>query len=348
VAADDKDAQLSFINKAGTSNRIWKELYKVIDSSDVLLQVLDARDPMGTRCLAVEKYLRTEKKFKHVIFILNKADLIPPWATKRWVAILSKEYPTVAFHAHVEKPFGKGNVISLIRQFARLQKQNNKKLLSVGMIGYPNVGKSSVINTLRGQKVCNVAPIPGETKVWQYVALSKRIYLIDCPGVIHHNDCNDETGSALKSVIRIERLGDANKADHVKRVLELVDRQKMMDTYRVPPWKDHHEFLANLARQRGKLRPGGAPDVDAASRMVLYDWQRARIPWFVAPPRDENNSDTEGESDAEGGEGTRRARAASRVAAAAKKGKKEEKESDAEESMDEASSEEEESGDMDE
>ena len=52
------------------------------------------------------------------------------------------------------------------------------------MIGYPNVGKSSVINTLRSKKVCNVAPIAGETKVWQYITLMKRIYLIDCPGKI--------------------------------------------------------------------------------------------------------------------------------------------------------------------
>ncbi len=50
------------------------------------------------------------------------------------------------------------------------------------MIGYPNVGKSSVINALRSKKVCNVAPIAGETKVWQYITLMKKIYLIDCPG----------------------------------------------------------------------------------------------------------------------------------------------------------------------
>ena len=54
--------------------------------------------------------------------------------------------------------------------------------ISVGMIGYPNTGKSSVINALRSKKVCNVAPIAGETKVWQYITLMKKIYLIDCPG----------------------------------------------------------------------------------------------------------------------------------------------------------------------
>ena len=56
------------------------------------------------------------------------------------------------------------------------------------MIGYPNVGKSSLINTLRTKKVCKTAPVPGETKVWQYIALMRRIHLIDCPGIVPGED----------------------------------------------------------------------------------------------------------------------------------------------------------------
>lgn len=63
---------LLLVTQAGQSKRIWNELYKVIDSSDVVLQVLDARDPMGTRSKLIEKYMRTETPHKHLVFILNK------------------------------------------------------------------------------------------------------------------------------------------------------------------------------------------------------------------------------------------------------------------------------------
>lgn len=61
----------------GQSKRIWNELYKVIDSSDVVIHVLDARDPDGTRCRSIEKYIREEAPHKHLIFVLNKCDLVP-------------------------------------------------------------------------------------------------------------------------------------------------------------------------------------------------------------------------------------------------------------------------------
>jgi nuclear GTP-binding protein len=170
---------------------------------DCWSQVLDVRDPAGTRSAHVENYLKKHARHKHLVFLLNKVDLVPPWITRRWVKLLSCCYPTIAFHAHVEKPFGKGALINLLQQFAKLHPE--KQQISVGFIGYPNVGKSSVINTLKKKKVCRVAPIPGETKVWQYVTLMKRIYLIDCPGVVYDTGDSD-VDIVLKGVVRAEKL----------------------------------------------------------------------------------------------------------------------------------------------
>ncbi|KAL0341107.1 UNVERIFIED_CONTAM: Nuclear/nucleolar GTPase 2 [Sesamum radiatum] len=213
----------------GQSKRIWGELYKVVDSSDVVVQVLDARDPQGTRCSHLERHLKEHCKHKHMILLLNKCDLVPAWATKGWLRILSKEYPTLAFHASINKSFGKGSLLSVLRQISRLK--SDKQAISVGFVGYPNVGKSSVINTLRTKNVCKVAPIPGETKVWQYITLTKRIFLIDCPGVVYQNG-DTETDIVLKGV-------------------------------------------------------GGEPDLMTAAKVILHDWQRGKIPFFVPPPKQE-------------------------------------------------------------
>ncbi|XP_036033925.1 nucleolar GTP-binding protein 2 isoform X1 [Onychomys torridus] len=270
------------IYKKGQSKRIWGELYKVIDSSDVVVQVLDARDPMGTRSPHIEAYLKKEKPWKHLIFVLNKCDLVPTWATKRWVAVLSQDYPTLAFHASLTNPFGKGAFIQLLRQFGKLH--TDKKQISVGFIGYPNVGKSSVINTLRSKKVCNVAPIAGETKVWQYITLMRRIFLIDCPGVVYPSE-DSETDIVLKGVVQVEKIKAPQ--DHIGAVLERAKPEYISKTYKIDSWESAEDFLEKLAFRTGKLLKGGEPDLQTVGKMVLNDWQRGRIPFFVKPPNAE-------------------------------------------------------------
>lgn len=279
------------IFKKGQSKRIWGELYKVIDSSDVIIQVLDARDPMGTRSQSIETYLKKEKPWKHLIFVLNKCDLIPTWVTKHWVAVLSQEYPTLAFHASLTNSFGKGSLIQLLRQFGKLH--SDKKQISVGFIGYPNVGKSSIINTLRSKKVCNVAPLAGETKVWQYITLMRRIFLIDCPGVVYPSD-DSETDIVLKGVVQVEKI--RNPEDHIGAVLERAKAEYIQKTYRIPSWSSAEDFLEKLAFRTGKLLKGGEPDLPTVSKMVLNDWQRGRIPFFVKPPGVETDEENKAQA----------------------------------------------------
>lgn len=150
-------------------------------------------------------------------------------------------------------------------------------------MGYPNVGKSSIINTLKKKKVCNVAPIPGETKVWQYVALMRRIYLIDCPGIVPVSAHDSETGTVLKGVVRVENL--ETPSEHIAALLSRVKPEYIKRTYNLTAWKDAEDFLAQLCGRMGKLLRGGEPDLDTAAKMVLNDWIRGKIPYFVPPPQ---------------------------------------------------------------
>ncbi|OJI98104.1 hypothetical protein ASPVEDRAFT_37537 [Aspergillus versicolor CBS 583.65] len=264
----------------GQSKRIWNELYKVIDSSDVVIHVIDARDPEGTRCRGIEKYIREEAPHKHLIFVLNKCDLVPTGVAAAWVRHLSKDYPTLAFHASINNSFGKGSLIQLLRQFSSLH--SDRKQISVGFIGYPNTGKSSIINTLRKKKVCTVAPIPGETKVWQYITLMKRIYLIDCPGVVPPSQTDTPEDILLRGVVRVENV--ENPEQYIPAILKRVQSKHLERTYGLKDPHDSVEFLSILARKGGRLLRGGEPDLDGVAKMVINDFLRGKIPWFTPPP----------------------------------------------------------------
>ncbi|KAL3939259.1 MAG: hypothetical protein SGBAC_005984 [Bacillariaceae sp.] len=268
----------------GQSKRIWGEFFKVVDCSDVVLHVIDARNVPGTRCTMIEKHIRDNASHKHLVFILNKVDLVPNWVAKRWMGELAKDRPTIAFHASMTHAFGKGALISLLRQFGKLH--SDKKQISVGVIGYPNVGKSSVINTLISKKSCKVAPIPGETKIWQYITLFKRISLIDCPGVVVDTAGDTETDSVLKGVVRAERL--ENPEDFVAKICEKVKREHIAAQYKLEKkdrkWETSMELMEAVAMRSGRLRKGGEPDIRSAAIMILMDFQRGRLPHYVAPP----------------------------------------------------------------
>ncbi|EGV65587.1 GTPase required for pre-60S ribosomal subunit nuclear export and maturation [Yamadazyma tenuis] len=278
----------------GQSKRIWNELYKVIDSSDVVIHVLDARDPLGTRCESVEKYMKDECPHKHLIYVLNKCDLVPTWIAAAWVKHLSKTYPTLAFHASITNSFGKGSLIQLLRQFSTLHA--DRKQISVGFIGYPNTGKSSIINTLRRKKVCQVAPIPGETKVWQYITLMKKIFLIDCPGIVPPSSKDSSSDILFRGVVRVEHV--SNPEQYIPDLLNKCERKHLERTYEIKGWKKFEEdaslleeasaeFIELIARKHGKLLKGGEPDEHGVAKQVLNDFNRGKIPWFTAPPQDE-------------------------------------------------------------
>ncbi|CCK69767.1 putative GTPase NOG2 KNAG_0D00150 [Huiozyma naganishii CBS 8797] len=273
----------------GQSKRIWNELYKVIDSSDVVIHVLDARDPLGTRCKSVEEYMKKETPHKHLIYVLNKCDLVPTWVAAAWVKHLSKSRPTLAFHASITNSFGKGSLIQLLRQFSQLH--SDRQQISVGFIGYPNTGKSSIINTLRKKKVCPVAPIPGETKVWQYITLMKRIFLIDCPGIVPPSAKDTEEDILFRGVVRVEHV--SHPEQYIASVLKRCQTKHLERTYEISGWKDATGFIEMLARKQGRLLKGGEPDESGVSKQILNDFNRGKIPWFVVPPEKEEHPGVE-------------------------------------------------------
>ncbi|GAB68469.1 GTPase [Plasmodium cynomolgi strain B] len=286
IESRDKEVEKKFskdhLLKIGQSKRIWTELYKVIDSSDIILEVLDARDPIGTRCRRLEENLKKDRPNKHIILIVNKVDLVPTSVAQKWIKILSKEYPTIAYHASINKPFGKNDLFNVIRQYTQFFKDQRKKHIHIGLIGYPNVGKSAIINSLKKKVVCISACVPGQTKYWQFIKLTSKIYLIDCPGIVPYDI--DDSEKILRCTMRLEKI--TNPHFYVDDVFKMVNREHLLRMYKLPAdfqFGNSEEFLEILARKMGKLLKGGEPDITSVSKIILNDWIKGKIPFYVDP-----------------------------------------------------------------
>ena len=124
----------------------------------------------------------------------------------------------------------------------------------------------------------------------------KRIYLIDCPGVVPPNSGDSEEDILLRGVVRVENV--ENPAQYVDAVLRRAQTRHIERTYEIRHSDyggDATDFLSTLARNGGRLLRGGEPDVDGVAKMVLNDFLRGKLPWFSAPPKKDGVSEVDGQ-----------------------------------------------------
>ncbi|KAK9762760.1 nuclear GTP-binding protein nug1 [Basidiobolus ranarum] len=299
-------AEAALSSKDNSRRAYYKEFRKVMEAADVILEVLDARDPIGCRTKQIERLIMESGTNKRIILILNKIDLVPREIVEQWLKYLRNEYPTVAFKASTQSQrrnlgqsnisadtasedllnssecLGADNLVKLLKNYCR--NSNLKTSITVGVIGFPNVGKSSVINSLRRSKVCGVGSTPGFTKVAQEIHLDKNIKLLDCPGIVFSKGDNGESLSEvlLRNCIKVELLEDP--VTPVEFIVEKCNSDQLMTLYNVEPFANANDFLIQLAQQRGKLKRGGIPDVTSAARSILNDWNIGKIPFYTVPP----------------------------------------------------------------
>jgi nuclear GTP-binding protein len=289
--------------KDPTRNLFYREFKKVVKASDVILEVLDARDPNGTRCPAIEQSILQQDPNKRIVLVLNKIDLVPKVIIQKWLAYLRNEFPTIAFKCSTQKQrkkmgqkklsalktndeilqnsecLGAETLITLLKNYCR--SLGMKKTITVGIIGIPNVGKSSLINSLKRAKAVDVGATPGVTRTMQEVVLDTNIRLLDCPGIIFSDDTN-EIEAALRNSIDIKQLKD--RIAPVQAILDKVPKEHLMELYKIPAFNNVNDFLSYVAHRRGKLSRGGIADLDSAAKVVLQDWNEGRIPFYTTPP----------------------------------------------------------------
>ena len=335
----DLDVSTTVSQPHDSSRRSFDKVYKsILSSSDIILYVLDARDPDGTRSREIEREITAaDSGSKRLILILNKIDLVPPSVLKSWLIYLRRYFPTLPLRASTPASNArtydhksltvKGTSERLLRALKTYaQGKNLKRSTTVGIIGYPNVGKSSVINALtsclgsgsaRSQsQACPVGAEAGITTALREVKLDNKLKLLDSPGIVFPGCTTTTPNHTSSSSARTKKKDDDQPrlillnaippkqiTDPIPAVTLLLSRlsaspdlmQNMLAVYGVPPLVAGPngdmttDFLIQVARKRGRLGKGGVPNLVAAAMTVVTDWRDGRIQGWVEPPLGETD-----------------------------------------------------------
>ncbi len=241
---------------AGTRG-IRSKIYRIVRESDLVIEVLDARDPEGTRNEELERLVARLGKTLGVV--INKTDLARSDRTPG-ACMISSKYR---------------NSRKILTDF--IHEKLKKTPSKVAVVGYPNVGKSTIINMLIGRKSAPVAPIPGHTRGVQWLRLDEGIMLLDSPGIVPRSE-RDEASMAKKGAIEADQLKNPEYA--ALTIIEDILARKpaiLAKAYGIKVSNDAQEILESVAIRRGRLLRGGAPDTLSAAKLIVRDHYKGRI-----------------------------------------------------------------------
>ena len=254
-----------------------REIFEMINESDVTVQVLDARFPQKCRNTTIEEYAKS--KNKQVVCCINKMDLVPHEVAERWKKIISKELPTVFISALDRQG------TTFLRKEIRRYSESKEALVCV--VGYPNVGKSSIINVLRGKRAAPTSPIAGYTRHLRTVRITETLRLIDTPGIAPTDILSIEEEVFLGTVspedisnpdIICSYIIDQFKMQHLEKEIENYLGKTIQDPI--------DEILTFVARKRGLLRKNAEPQLEEAARIIIRDFMQGKIRYFEDPKND--------------------------------------------------------------
>lgn len=244
---------------------------KVIDISDIILEVLDIRFIKETRNPEIEKLIK--EKNKQIIYVLNKSDLVDEKKT-----ILPRDLrPFVFISARTGK--GATNLRNKIKIEAKKIDLENKKRVQVGIIGYPNSGKSSLINLISRKASAKTSKQAGHTKGIQKIKLAENLLLLDTPGVIEEKEYSsiDKEKMAKDAKVLARTYSDIKDPEDVVAYLMKDYSKEIEKFYNIDSNEDSEILIEKLGKKKNFLKKGGEIDIDRTARAILKDWQEGKI-----------------------------------------------------------------------
>ncbi|MEM4137090.1 MAG: GTPase [Candidatus Anstonellaceae archaeon] len=241
-----------------------EKIKKFFSSSDILIEVLDCRMIQNTRFREIEKKYRDK-----IIVVAAKCDLVEN------LEEIKKKYPDMYFISNINKE-GIEQLKRTIIERAYKKFANKGKKIEVFIFGMPNVGKSSLINSLVGKRVAKSGFRSGITKGIQWIKFNNQIRIIDSPGTITKAD---------EEVLALSASLDAQKVKNpynvalkiIKKFFELKKQKELFEKFGIKSCQKEEEVIEEIAKKRGLYIKGGELNIDEACKILIREWQRGKI-----------------------------------------------------------------------
>ncbi len=257
------------------ARRMMQENIKLID---IVVELVDARVPLSSKNPDIDELARN----KYRLIVLNKADMADAKTTAAWQSYFEAKG---FFVAKVNSQKGAKEVKSLIEKVCQEKKARDKKRgilnrpLRAMVVGIPNVGKSTFINSFAGKACAKTGNKPGVTKGKQWIKINKNVELLDTPGILWPKFEDQAVGLRLALIgsIKEEILNTTEMAIAFIDFLKKTYKGVLEERYAVDEGKENLEILEEIARVRGCLMKGNQMDIDKAGRLLLEDFRSLRL-----------------------------------------------------------------------
>lgn len=259
----------------GHMHKAQKEIAEVMPQVDLVIEVLDARIPYSSENPMVSS-LRGDKP---CIKLLNKSDLADPIVTQQWIEYLEQEQGVKAMAITTLQAAQVKKIPDLCRKFVPSRDKIEKDIRTM-IMGIPNVGKSTIINTLAGRTIAKTGNEPAVTKTQQRINLRNGIVLSDTPGILWPKVDNDKSSYrlAITGAIKDTAMDYEDVAMFAAEYFLAAYPEAIKERYKLTELPDTDiELLEAIGRQRGAMRPGGRIDLHKASELVLHEFRSGKM-----------------------------------------------------------------------
>lgn len=258
----------------GHMNKARRKISEAMPTIDLVIEVLDARLPYSSRNPLVDE-LRQDTP---VIKVLNKADLADPATTDAWLSYYSEQDNVSAIAMIAEDKKQVRRLITVCKTVGQ-NRTDRKQAIRVMIMGIPNVGKSTLINSLAGKYIAKTGNEPAVTKANQLIDLKNGIVLSDTPGILWPRFENEAGGYRLAAsgAVKDTAIEYTDVANFAGRFLLDRYNHAFLNRYKFKTQPAANELLTELGRKRGCLRPGGIVDTHKAAEILLHEMRSGKL-----------------------------------------------------------------------